>query len=169
MRLRSQILPYLLLPALIFATADGSVADADATGLPLPRFVSLDADEVNLRTGPGFQYPVEWVYHRATLPMEIVAEYRNWRKVRDWQGAEGWVHKRMLSGRRSVITTGGVQALRAEPEARSPELALIEPGVIARLQSCPESRGYCRVRVSGLEGWLDRDAFWGAYPDEIIR
>lgn len=145
-----------------------ALAGPEPTGLPLPRFVSLESGEVNLRTGPGFQYPVEWVYRRKALPVEIVAEYRNWRKIRDWQGDEGWMHKNMLSGRRSVIVTGdAARVLRADPGGAA--IARTEPGAIGRLQRCLPGGDPCLVRFPGYEGWLDRHAFWGAYPDETVE
>src|SRR5919204_606278 len=73
------------------------------SGLPLPRFASLRSDEVNVRTGPGTRYPVDWVFKRKGMPVEIVAEFENWRKIRDWQGASGWVHQSLLTGKRSFI------------------------------------------------------------------
>src|SRR5258708_28049028 len=83
-------------------TAEGAAAN---TG-PLPRYLSLRSDEVNLRTGPGVRYPVDWVLQRRNMPVEVLAEFENWRKIRDWQGTEGWVHQSMLSGRRYAIVTG---------------------------------------------------------------
>lgn len=159
----------LMFQAVLVAGCTPAQAAPEPTGLPLPRFVTLDSGEVNLRTGPGFQYPVDWVYHRAELPIEIVAEYRNWRKVRDWQGDEGWVHKNMLSGRRGIIVTGSVRSLRAEPDAASGEIARAEPGVVGKLIGCPQNGMFCRVRLDGYEGWLSRDGFWGAYPGESVR
>ena len=88
---------------LLLGTANDVSAQARNSGLPLPRFVSLRADEVNMRTGPGVQYPVEWVYKRQGLPAEIIAEFGTWRKVRDWQGTQGWIHQSMLSGKRNFI------------------------------------------------------------------
>ncbi|HKH69397.1 MAG TPA: SH3 domain-containing protein, partial [Reyranella sp.] len=66
------------------------------SGLPIPRFASLRSDEVNVRTGPGPRYPIDWVFKRKAMPVEIVAEFENWRKIRDWQGASGWVHQSLL-------------------------------------------------------------------------
>src|SRR3977135_3649158 len=80
-----------------------STAHRKGSGLPLPRFASLRSDEVNVRTGPGTRYPVDWVFKRKGMPVEIVAEYENWRKIRDWQGASGWVHQSLLTGKRSFI------------------------------------------------------------------
>ena len=73
------------------------------SGLTLPRFVSLRASEVNMRTGPGTRYPIAWVYKQRNLPVEIVDEFDTWRRIRDWEGSEGWVHQSMLHGRRSIM------------------------------------------------------------------
>lgn len=75
-------------------------AQNKSPGLPLPRFASLRADKTNMRTGSGVRYPIDWVYQRPGLPVEIIAEYGNWRKVRDWLGAQGWAHQSMPSGKR---------------------------------------------------------------------
>src|SRR5437660_12925684 len=80
-----------------------SNAQRKGSGRPLPRFASLRSDEVNVRTGPGTRYPVDWVFKRKGMPVEIVAEYENWRKIRDWQGASGWVHQSLLTGKRGFI------------------------------------------------------------------
>ena len=104
---------FLSLIATLFSLwATPILAQTKAAGLPLPRYVSLRATKVNMRTGPGFQYPVELEYRRQFLPIEIIAEYGTWRKVRDWQGAQGWVHQNMLSGRRTFIVTEEVRTVR---------------------------------------------------------
>lgn len=144
------------------------VTAAAETGLPLPRFVSLRAEQVNMRTGPGVRYPIEWVYLRRSLPVEIVQEFQTWRKIRDPEGAEGWVHQSMLSGRRTVITLAGTHSLRAEPRGDAPVTAYLEAGVQARLIQCPRGMDYCRVEVDGLSGWLHRGEFWGVYRNEYI-
>jgi SH3-like domain-containing protein len=147
-------------------TALGASA-AEKKAEPLPRFVSLKADVVNLRTGPGDRYPVEWVYHRKGLPVEIIAQYDQWRRVRDWQGTEGWVHQRLVTGTRMVIVKGAQRVLHAEAEATSPPVAKLDPGVIAHLLEC---RGdWCRVETQDIKGWLARDEIWGVYPDEVVR
>ena len=134
---------------------------------PVPRFVSLRADVVNLRTGPGDRYPVEWVYHRKGLPVEIIAQYDQWRRIRDWQGTEGWVHQRLVTGTRTVMVKGSQRILHAEADAAAPPLAKLDPGVIAQLIEC---RGaWCRVETQEIKGWLNRDEIWGVYPDEVVR
>lgn len=138
-----------------------------ASGLSVPRFVSLRADEVNVRTGPGVRYPVDWVLVRRNMPIEIIAEFDTWRKVRDWQGTEGWVHQSMLSGHRTVVVTGGVRVLRREPAPDAPAVAKVETGVIAQLLKCDGA--WCRTEASGFRGWLRRSEMWGIYPDEKIE
>ena len=134
------------------------------TGLPLPRFVSLAADPVNVRTGPGVRYPIEWVFKRKTLPVEIIAEYELWRKIRDSDDAVGWVHKSLLSGRRTVLVSGdSLQALLTEPDTGAKTVTLAEPGVVARLLECRDL--WCRVDAAGREGWIPRASLWGATPN----
>jgi SH3-like domain-containing protein len=144
----------------------GGSASASEKGLPLPRFVVLKSDQVNLRAGPGDRYPIEWVFTRKDLPVEIVAEFEHWRKIRDSDGTEGWVHQRMLAGKRSVMIKGEVRPLLATPETGAPIVARAEPGVIARLQECKGA--WCRVEAAKLSGWLRREQVWGVYPSEKV-
>lgn len=159
-------LPLLLLAVLLLASLP---AAAQETGLPLPRFVSLRADEVNMRTGPGVQYPVEWVYHRQNLPVEIVREYRTWRLVRDWQGAQGWIHQSMLSGRRTFMVLGTERTLRAKADVKSAPVARLEAGVIGTISSCPNGGVWCRVSVAGRDGWLRRVEMFGVQEHEVVK
>ncbi len=151
------------------AGAPALMAAGKGTGLPLPRFVSLRANEVNLRTGPGVQYPVDWVYLRQKLPVEIIAEYGTWRKVRDWQGTQGWVHQSMVAGLRTFIVTGATRTVRRKGDAKSPAVATLEAGVIGNLLSCPDLNGWCRVEVAGNKGWLRRVDFWGVLRSEVME
>lgn len=137
------------------------------TGLPIPRFVTIRAREANLRAGPGVRYPVEWVLMRPNLPVEVIAEFDTWRKVRDFEGTEGWVHQSMLSGRRSVLVIGRVRPLRRGPSVTEPTLARMEPGVIGWMEECkPE---WCEVEVSGISGWIHRSQIWGVRIDEGLE
>jgi SH3-like domain-containing protein len=143
-----------------------STAGAADQGLPVPRFASLKSDEVNLRAGPGERYPIEWVLTRKDMPVEIVREFANWRQVRDWQGDEGWVHERMVVGKRNVVVTGPVRALHRDPDAGAPLVARAEPGVVARLLEC---RGaWCRIEADATSGWVRRSDIWGVLPDETF-
>jgi SH3-like domain-containing protein len=148
-------------------------AQAEASSNPLPRFVSLRSDEVNLRTGPGMRYPIEWVLTKREMPVELIAEHDTWRKVRDPQGAEGWVHQTMLSGKRTILVTGqgGAKAalLIQAPQDSAPTIAKVEPGVVGRLMQCPQGKDYCKVELEGIQGWLKRGNFFGLKTNEVIE
>ena len=136
------------------------------TGLPVPRFVSLHADRVNLRTGPGDRYPIEWVLTRKEMPVEITGQLEHWRRIRDWEGTAGWVHERMLTGKRAVIVKGGVRQLFRRADPAAPVVARAEPGVIGRLLEC---RGaWCKVETGEVTGWMRRNDVWGVYPEESV-
>lgn len=142
------------------ARADGPSTGPE-TGLPLPRFVSLKTQPVNMRTGPGDRYPVVWVYQRAHLPLQIIAEFENWRRVRDPDGEEGWVHGSLLSGTETVLITEATRDLRNRPESEAPVVARAEPGTIGRLLECQGN--WCRLEIAGYKGWVRTAEFWG--PD----
>lgn len=149
---------------MVLATAAAIAAESKRQ---LPRFVSLRSIEINVRTGPGERYPVQWVLRRRFMPVEIIAEFETWRKIRDWEGAIGWVHQRTLTGRRSIIVTGQIRTLRRKPRSNAPAVARAEPKIVGRLLSCRNS--WCRVDIQGRRGWLRRRAFWGVYPKELIK
>ncbi len=153
--------------AAFFYIALFAAAAAAQDVAPVPRFASLRSDEVNLRAGPGKQYPVDWVFTRRALPVEITADYGQWRKIRDVDGSEGWAHQSLLSARRWVIITGEIRTLLHAPEPGAAPVARAEPGVIARLLAC---RGvWCRVEIERYTGWLERGNLWGVYADEVIE
>jgi SH3-like domain-containing protein len=136
------------------------------TALKLPRFVSLHSDKVNLRTGPGDRYPIEWVLTRKEMPVEITAQFEHWRRIRDWEGTAGWVHERMVTGKRAVIVKGGVRPLYREPDGAASLVARVEPGVVARLAECKGA--WCRIETADVTGWVRRADVWGVYPDESV-
>lgn len=137
------------------------------TGLPLPRFASLRAGKVNLRAGPGVRYPVEWVYQRRGLPVMITAEFDSWRKIRDWRGTVGWIHRSMLTGKRAVIVIAREVVLRRAPKADAPPVAKAAAGVIAQLLSCEGV--WCRIQAGGIKGWGLRSEVWGTLKDEKVN
>jgi len=137
------------------------------SGLPIPRFASLRSDEVNIRTGPGTRYPVDWVFKRKGMPVEIVAEYENWRKIRDWQGASGWVHQSLLTGKRGFIIGAKAVNLHKTPSTSAEVVAKLEPEVMGEIRSC--AGDWCRVRVPGVSGWVLRAGLWGVYKSEPIN
>ncbi len=158
----------LVATVLMLAGADAPAAGVDSANLPVPRFVSLRATEANLRTGPGEQYPITWILRHQGLPLEIVAEYHHWRRVRDFEGAEGWIHRSMLSGRRSVVITAKLPVLLAEARADGQPLARLETRVIAKLLRCPGQSAWCQIEVDAYRGWLHRADLWGVYTGERI-
>jgi SH3-like domain-containing protein len=158
--------------AISTASASGEVATGGQSGLPLPRFVSLKTDRVNVRAGPTKDHEVTWVYTRAGLPVEITAEYENWRRVRDWEGAEGWVYHSLLSGRRTAFiakikSKDELVALHDAADAASAVKAKLEPGVLGTVKRC--SGKWCRVSGEGFEGWVEQERLWGVYPNEKVE
>ena len=139
------------------------------TGLPLPRFASLGSNRVNLRTGPGTQHPVEWTYQRAGWPVEITREFGFWRRIRDHDGAEGWVQQKFLSGRRSLVVRGETRLLLRRPDLAAPPVARLAPGVQGRIRRCEAGSAWCEVEVRGTRGFLMRGWFWGTYEGEEVR
>lgn len=150
------------------AKDDAGKNAGQGAGLPIPRFVSLRTEPINLRVGPGPRYPVDWVYRRRFLPVEVTAEFDNWRKIRDPDGTEGWVYSTMLSGRRTAMVKGEMRRLRRNNADDSDQVAKLEAGVIVNVQRCPQGP-FCRVEVNGVQGWLKRDEIWGVYPDETVE
>lgn len=164
------ILAAIAIPAAANETGGTTVGPS---GYPLPRFVSLKASKVNLRIGPGRDYAVDWMYMKSGLPMEIVQEYDNWRRVRDAEGTEGWIYQSLLSGKRTAIATpwdagkGTTVSLMAEPATGAATVAVIEPGAVGSVISC--TGDWCEMEFSGHRGWLNQSSVWGVYPGEKIK
>jgi SH3-like domain-containing protein len=137
------------------------------TNLPLPRYVSLKTSEGNVRRGPSLSHRIDWVFVREDMPLQITAEYGNWRRVIDREGLGGWVHYSLLSGSRTVIVDQDMLPLRSRPEPDAPEVALLQTGVIARLGQCQID--WCRLTAGGYRGWAPKTALWGVGPDEILE
>jgi SH3-like domain-containing protein len=133
------------------------------SGLPVPRFVSLKFNETRGRAGPSFSHPVSWLYQRQGLPMEVVAETPDWRRVRDPKGEEVWMHRRTLTGRRSVWTEDATQLL-ARPDSNAVLIADVEAGAVLWLERC--RAGWCRLEADNHRGWAPAEAFWGVYSEE---
>lgn len=127
-------------------------------------FVSIRASEVNVRTGPGKRYPIDWVFTRRGLPVEVLANYDSWRQIRAKDGTTGWVHQSMLSRRRTVVIDSALTTLLDKPRADATIVARAEPGVIGELLECDQ--GWCRVEVTGLRGWVPKAGLWGVLPGE---
>ena len=148
-------------------TDNGEGSVKTGSGLPIPRFASLRASDVNLRTGPGTRYPIDWVFTHQGMPVEITAEYEMWRRVRDAEGDEGWVHKNALSGKRAAIVTGGMRELRGDPDINAAIAAHLEVGAVGQLVSC--AKDWCKLKFEGTRGYLRKTEFWGAYEAETFN
>ena len=159
----------LVLAGLPAAAADGADgARGPVTNLPLPRFVSMRAETANARRGPSLDQRVDWAFVRQGLPLEITAEYGQWRRVRDADGAGGWVHHALLSGVRTALVQGEAAVpLRAGPTEAAAVRAMAEPGVVGKLEAC--RKDWCEIAAGGVEGWLPRAAIWGVGGDETIE
>lgn len=136
------------------------------THLPLPRYVSLKTNEGNARRGPGLTHRIDWVFKRAGMPLRVTAEYENWRRVEDAEGAGGWVHYALLSGSRSALITVPMLELRTLPQPDAPVVLRAEAGVIGKLLECRAE--WCRMVISGEKGWAVKAALWGADPGDIF-
>ena len=131
------------------------------SGLPVPRYVTLKFDPVNARAGPGDDHRLLWVYHAKGLPVQVVAETDEWRRVCDPDGGLSWVHKRTTDGRRSVMRTSpGPAAIRAAPRAGAPVLAYLAPRALADLDRCDKG-GWCKVKAGRASGWALASDLWG--------
>ena len=143
-----------------------------ASGLPVPRFVSLKADKVNMHIGPAKTYEVKWVYQRAGLPVEITAEFENWRRIRDADGTEGWVYHSLLSGRRTgmVIAKTKDELVAGPREARRGQRG--DRQARARRASARSSAAPARAGAvfhgQGFDGWIQQVRLWGVYPNEKV-
>ena len=149
-------------------------AKIGASGFPLPRYVSLKSSRTNMRAGPGRDYKVEWMFTRKGLPIEILQEFDNWRKVRDPDGAEGWVLKSLLSGKRTAIVApwkrdeiNSFVKLHSGPKETSALVAKLKPGVIGKIDECFE--GWCKMSIKGYKGYIKQVLLWGVYPDETVE
>lgn len=157
----------LLLPLAAVAQDSAAVPGFRDTTLPLPRFAALQGDKTYVRAGPGLRYPIKWIFRKEGLPVEIVQEFDSWRKIRDYEGGEGWVHQSLLSGARTVMVRadeGTLVPLRNGAGDIEKMIARMEPNVVARLETCVV--GWCRVEVDGYKGWVARNFLWGIYEDE---
>ena len=152
-------------PAIGFADPSGRT-----TGLPLPRFVSVKGEPANVRAGPGTDHPIKWTFVRRGLPLEVTAEFGNWRRVRDWEGEEGWMLGALLSGKRMglVAPWSGAKAVRmlSEADSRSPTVVIVQPEVLVGMESCDGE--WCEITAKRWRGYVLQNVMWGVYPGETF-
>ncbi len=137
------------------------------SGLHIPRFVSIKAEKANARRGPSLSHRIDWVYQHKGTPVRVIAEYENWRRVADKDGAGGWIHRSLLSGVRTAVVIGQDAVLRSRPSEEARERARVEINVTATLLEC--QLDWCRLNVRGHKGWLPKSVLWGVAPDEILN
>lgn len=175
MRMTAMLAVLALVAGLGSTSADG-VAGLDAaspdegargpvTGLPVPRYVSMKAAEGYARRGPSSTHRIDWVFTRRNMPLLLVGEYGQWRRVQDREGAGGWMHYSLLSGNRSVIVEEDGLVLLRKPDPSAPPTARVQAGVVAWLGRCVP--GWCDLEAGGAEGWAPIAALWGVEPDEV--
>jgi SH3-like domain-containing protein len=160
-----------LLTVTLAATSALAAGDAATGGLPVPRFVSLKTDRVNVRGGPDKDHDVAWIYTRVGWPVEITAEFENWRRIRDSDGTEGWVYHSLLSGKRTAAVQlkakTDLAPLHAKPETDSAVTAQLQSGVLGTIKRCTGI--WCRFTGEGFDGWIEQNRLWGVYPNENIE
>jgi SH3-like domain-containing protein len=158
------------LTALVFSAAAAAQEPqkGPVSNLPIPRYVSLKSDRVNVREGPSKEHPTVWIYERAGLPVEITAEFETWRKIRDSEGSEGWVLHSLLSGRRTAL----IAPKKKEPQTlfaadHTTPVAKLGPGVIGNLRGCDGT--WCRLAGKDFDGYIQQETLWGVYPGEKVE
>lgn len=165
------LLALFLVTVAATAPAGAQSGTVGPSGFPVPRFVSLKSDRVNVRVGPSRDHRIGWTFVRAGLPVEIVQEFENWRRIRDWEGSEGWVFHSLLTGRRTALVTPWESAmitpLREEPRSDARVVAELSPKVLGEVGQCKE--GWCEVSGDGFSGWIDQTRLFGVYPDETVE
>lgn len=137
------------------------------SGLPVPRFVTLKSDNVNMRAGPGTEYPILWHYRKTGLPLRVEAEFGVWRKVVDHDGTTGWMHHSVVSLKRMALVTTSSARLYAEADDGTGLVAVAERNALLELQSCPNQ--WCRVATGDIRGWVSRTSLWGLVEGEVLN
>ena len=133
-----------------------------------PYWASIGAGEARMRTGPGKQFPISWLYRRAGLPVTVIKTYPNWRMVRDPEGTEGWIQATLLSeDRTALVKPGEIRTLHETPDAGAKTVWRVEPGVVGKISEC--ARGWCRLDVKGRAGYIQTADIWGADAPGAIR
>ena len=146
--------------AILFAAA--AAPSARAQDQTPPYWASVNQPEAIMRRGPSTEMRAMWNYRRVDLPLKVIAVHDDWRQVQDPGGITGWMHRRLLTGRRTAIVIDDVQAMRTSPEANAPVAYRAEPGVVGRITDC--SNGWCMFDVRGQAGWISTDGIWGDEP-----
>lgn len=139
---------------------------AGAQDRETPYWASITASRAHMRTGPGRNFPISWLYQRSGLPVRVVEVYQNWRKVEDPDGTQGWMLVNLLSADRTAMITGDIRPLRAAPERGARVRYRAEPGVVGRISNC--RRGWCEFDVRGRSGFVQTSHLYGVDEDERV-
>ena len=158
---------FILIIFIPFFGFSQEIQKGQVTNLPIPRFVSLKAKEANARRGPSLSHRIDWIYKRQNMPLEIYAEYENWRRVRDFEGLGGWVHYTLLSGIRYVLIKNELLEMRLLPSLESQVVAKVPQYNIATLDKC--NKNWCRIIDDGYKGWVQKSGIWGVYANEAKK
>ena len=141
-------------------TSAALAARPTPSGLPVPRYVTLKFGEVNARVGPGDDHRLMWVYKARGLPVQVIAETREWRRICDPRGGLAWVHSRTVDGKRAVLGVLSPAAIRSRPKMQSRIVAYLRPDAPAALDRCKD--GWCKIKIERVSGWVPAGAVWGA-------
>lgn len=154
--------------AIVLAVAGTVATDVAAqTKRAVPYWGSIGAGRARMRTGPGRTYPASWLYQRADLPVKVIQVFKEWRKVQDPDGTEGWMQGNLLRETRTAIVRGSEPvAMRAQPAAGAALAWRAAPGVVGRISAC--ANGWCRFDVKGQVGFVEVGGLWGVNPGELV-
>ena len=164
---------FLVFLILVFSTYLPSTTFGDTStklsvrgsGQIIPRFETLKFNEVRLRKGPSRDHPIDWVYKLKGLPLKIISEFDDWRKVEDFDGVNGWIHRSQLSRKRVVQVISSNSEIKSKPNNDSNIIALAETGVLLNLERCDEI--WCRISKQNINGWILRDNIFGILENEV--
>ena len=163
-----KIISILFLGSILFSPLplfSMEIQKGQVTNLPIPRFVSLKVKEANARRGPSLSHKIDWIYKRKNIPLEIYAEYENWRRVRDFEGFGGWIHYTLLSGIRYVLVKDELLEMRLLPLNNAQVIAKVPKHNIVILDQC--EKDWCRIIDDGYKGWVAKNGIWGVYKKEL--
>lgn len=143
----------------------GPVEAADPPRKP-PYFASVSAARARMRSGPGRAFPATWMYVRADLPVRVLATFKEWRKVEDPGGTQGWMLGALVSNTRTAIVDSDRPAELHDARGSAKILWRAAPGVVGRISRC--AAGWCRFDVRGQGGYVEARLLWGVAPDEVL-
>lgn len=154
------------LPLALAALSLAATGSAQERPKP-PYWASIAAGKARMRTGPARTYPASWLYQRADLPVRVVAVFKEWRRIQDPDGTEGWMLGGLISSNRTAIVRATEPVpMRERPSVAGKLLWRAAPGVVGRVSEC--GGGWCRLDVKGQAGFVEVTGLWGVEPDERL-